>query len=270
MLLALGLDFRVEVDEESHRLLVVLEDAPRARFELAEYQAESATAPEMMVPGAAIKLESVLGYWVVLLVIYNWEVHRTFSLDWLEMGRLHGELVRQGQWWRPVTALTLHADAPHLLNNLVFGSFFGLLLRAELGTGLAWFSILLAGALGNGVNAYLQSPAHLAIGAPTSVFGAIGLLVGLQWQRYGRGNPRRLRRWAPPIVGAILLGYLGTGGPRTDVVAHICGAVSGGVLGVLMNLLPRRLSPTGSVQVALGGATLLLLGLSWAVAVGPG
>ena len=268
VLLALGIDPWIDGDGAPYRILVALEDAPRARLELAEYEAESAAGPppETGGPEPTIRPRAILGYWVVLLVVYHWEIHRSFALDWLEMGRLHGELVRQGQWWRPVTALTLHADASHLLNNLIFGSLFGLLLRPELGTGLMWFSILLAGAVGNGVNAYLHPPDHLAIGASTGVFGAIGLLVGLQWKRYSREKPRRLRRWAPPIVGGILLGYLGTGGERTDVLAHICGTASGGVLGLLINLFPRRLSPTGLPQVLLGGATLLILVLSWVAA----
>ena len=265
MLLALGIDHWIESEEQTYRLLVALEDAPKARLELAEYEAENTEwpPPQMHVPEPIFRIGDLQGYWGVLLAIYALETHRAFSLDWLETGRAHALLIRQGEWWRMVTALTLHADASHLLNNLIFGSLFGLLLCLELGTGLTWFSILLAGAVGNGVNAYLHAAGHMSIGASTGVFGAIGLLVGLQWKRYGHWKQDLLRRWAPPIIGLILLGYLGTGGVRTDVLAHICGTASGGMLGLLFNVSPRRLSLTGTLQVLLGCATLLILILSW-------
>jgi len=48
-----------------------------------------------------------------------------------------------------VTALTLHVDSGHLITNLGFGMLFGYLAGQLLGPGIAWASILAAGALGN-------------------------------------------------------------------------------------------------------------------------
>jgi hypothetical protein len=33
-------------------------------------------------------------------------------------------LIHSGEWWRTITALFLHANGAHLLNNLVFGTLF--------------------------------------------------------------------------------------------------------------------------------------------------
>jgi hypothetical protein len=74
-----------------------------------------------------------------------------------------------------------------------------------LGSGLAWLAILLAGALGNALNALVQSPKHTAIGASTAIFGALGILSG--YMRRSRVVPWRggLRRWAPLAGGVMLL-----------------------------------------------------------------
>ena len=127
-----------------------------------------------------------------------------------------------------LTALTLHADGSHLLNNLVFGALRVPSRRgAGHGAGVAQHSG--GGCRGEGINAWLHPRGHISIGASTGVFSALGLLVALQWKRYDPLRQHRLRRWAPPVIGAILLGYLGTSGARTDVLAHVCGIVSGGI-----------------------------------------
>ena len=212
------------------------------------------------------RLRDVLNYWGVLFVFHILAQYRAFALDWLQAGQAHALLIREGEWWRTITALTLHADGSHLLNNLVFGALFGILLGHELGMGMAWLSILLAGAVGNGLNAWWHAPDHISIGASTAIFSALGLLMALQWQRYDPLRQHRLRRWAPTVIGAVLLGYLGTSGVRTDVLAHVTGMGSGAVFGLVFNLFPHRSPLAGPYQVLLGGATLVLLVLSWVYA----
>ena len=269
MLAALDIDHWIDRQDESYCILVTLVAADRARAELAEYAAERRNwpPPEPSVPRIAIDIRDVVGYWVVLLVCYSLQQHRALGLDWLRAGRAHAGLIWQGEWWRAFTALTLHADGPHLFNNLIFGSLFGLLLGHELGRGVTWLCVLLAGAAGNALNAFLQPADHLSIGASTGVFGAVGLLVILQWRHYV-DKEHLLRRWAPLIIGAVLLGYLGTSGERTDVVAHATGIASGAVFGAAFNAFPRRPRTAGWLQGALEWAALLVLALAWIYAFG--
>jgi hypothetical protein len=98
------------------------------------------------------------------------------------------------------------------------------------------------------------------------VFSALGLLVALQWKRYDPLRQHRLRRWAPAVIGAILLGYLGTSGSRTDVPAHVAGILTGAMLGAAFNLVPLRVPPKGGVQVGAGCVALLILATAWVVA----
>ena len=86
-------------------------------------------------------------YGVTILLIDILQRDRAFSLDWWWAGMSHAGLIREGEWWRAVTALGLHADSVHLAGNLVFGLVFGFLAGELLGWGLAWFGMLLAGVL---------------------------------------------------------------------------------------------------------------------------
>src|SRR5207245_1142953 len=85
---------------------------------------------------------------------------------------------------------------------------------------------LRAGAGGNVLNAVLRGAHHSAVGASTAVFGAIGLLGGLQF-----GRKRRRRGAWLPIAGSLaLLAMLGSD-READIVAHLFGLLVGGVLG---------------------------------------
>ena len=84
---------------------------------------------------------------------------------------------------RLVTALTLHADWQHLLGNLLIGGIFISRLCRDLRSGPAWLLLLASGALGNLANAWLQNPAHRAVGASTAIFGAVGMLATISMVR---------------------------------------------------------------------------------------
>jgi membrane associated rhomboid family serine protease len=147
------------------------------------------------------------------------------------------------EWWRPLTALFLHADAVHLLGNLTFGLWYGSLVNRALGTLLGWGLVLLSGVLGNLLVAAIHYPQpHLSLGASTAVFGALGLLVaeGLihRWQQ--RWLSRLAPLMVPLVAGGVLLGL--TGGfdnPQTDGMAHVMGFLTGIVLGLIACCLQR-------------------------------
>lgn len=264
VLAALGIDYILLHEGEAYALLVEAGAARRAAAELDHYERENQGWPPpeeilpVEVPG---KLHSLVGYAGILCSVFYLERTRTFGLDWWQAGRGHAGLIAGGQWWRALTALTLHADEAHLLGNLLFGAFFAFLLCRQLGAGAAWFAILLAGATGNLLNAQLHPADHRFIGASTAVFGTIGMLSALQW----KPRPSRWRQWAPLIIGAVLLGFLGTAGEHTDVLGHLAGMGTGLALGLVWRWLPAPLPP--SVQTALGTATLLSLVLTWAWAL---
>lgn len=187
-------------------------------------------------------------------------------VDWIGLGSAHAGRILSGEYWRLVTALTLHADGLHLLGNILIGGVFIVRLARDLGSGLAWTLLLGAGALGNLINAALQHPDHRAVGASTAVFGAVGILAALSLVRYRR-NLRR--RWPLPVAAALaLLALLGTGGENTDLGAHLFGFACGLALGLATGpLITRRGRPGRSLNAALASASALTVLAAWAAAL---
>lgn len=194
------------------------------------------------------------------------------AVNFRELGAAHADKIMAGEWWRCVTALTLHADLVHLLSNLTIGGVFVILLCRELGSGLGWSLLLGSGALGNLCNAWMQAPAHRSVGASTAVFGAVGILAAISMVRH---RHYLQRRWFVPVAaGVALLAILGTEGKQTDLGAHLFGFCFGVVLGGAAGFLTGKPGSPGSPGVlvnfllALFGAGVVAV--SWWLALLPG
>jgi membrane associated rhomboid family serine protease len=158
--------------------------------------------------------------------------------DWFNLGSADASRIVSGEWWRTVTALTLHSGFPHLLGNLALGGVFIVWLCRDLGSGLAWCLLLASGILGNLANSWFQAPSHNSVGASTLVFGAVGILASL---RFLRDRVHLRSRWSLPLAGAVaLLAVLGTEGERTDLGAHLFGFVFGLGLGICAEYLIEK------------------------------
>lgn len=215
--------------------------------------------------GAAV---GVLAYTAVVIGTAILASQWAFGVEWLPAGRMQAGRIMAGEWWRTITALTLHLDAAHVTANLIFGGVFGLLAAHALGGGVAWLAILLGGALGNFMNALVQAPGHSAIGASTAVFSALGIIVAHALRYRGALRGGVLRRWSPLIGGILLLAYTGTGGERTDIVAHLTGFVAGLVIGWVGCRLPDEVLSRSKVQSWSAATAAALVALAWVFAVG--
>lgn len=249
-------------------VIVAPGDAAQARREIEAWRVENQRRPE---PAPREPLADwrpgVVGYVVVVLFVALAVTNFAFERDWLAAGRIDGAAMRAGEWWRAITALTLHADLEHIAANLFFGGVFGGFAGRYLGSGVAWLLILLAGVVGNVINVCILGPGHRAIGASTAVFAALGLLGSLGWT--GRRGSLRgwLYRLAPVIAAVAVLAYTGAGGERTDIGAHIWGFVAGLGAGLLAARVPRALLARRGAQAAAGLAVAGVLVGAWAVAL---
>ena len=250
VLQAVGIHCRVEPLEDGFALKVRARDAGHARRQIELYAAEN---PERDRPPrfdprhrVADGLNCASLYGVTILLLDLAQRHRAFGLDWWEAGYSQAGLIRAGEWWRAFTALGLHADPLHLAGNLLYGLVFGFLAGQQLGWGFAWSGLLLAGALGNGLNAFIQSPAHSSVGASTAVFATLGMLAVANWIRRAPG----LGRWVPLGAGLALLAFLGMGGQNTDIFAHVAGFLAGCLTGGLFGLAERRVAIKARHQTA--------------------
>jgi len=183
-------------------------------------------------------IPGVVGYIVVICAVAWFATTSFLTQDWLGAGRVDGVLIRAGDWWRTVTALTLHGSLRHLVGNIVFGAFFGLFAGRLLGSGVAWLAILLTAASGNALNMLLLESTHRSIGASTAVFAALGIVAGFVWRGKLMAQDRWPYRVGPIVGGFALLMYTGTGDANTDIGAHLMGFLCGFAGGML--LIPYR------------------------------
>jgi rhomboid protease GluP len=270
VLRAMDIEHEVARLDGSFVLLVAARDAPRAIEQLRRFRAENPQISEQEEAGPdglASGVDAALGWSLLLVALHLLASRSAWGLPWEDAGIADAGAMRAGQWWRAVTALTLHADASHLAGNVLFGAAFLAALCPFLGTGAASLVCLLSGALGNVFNALLQDAGHRSLGASTAVFGALGALAALQWRHRVRLRQRRLRRWTPLVMAAILLGYLGTEGVRTDLVAHVTGLVAGLALGSLPWSAARGALSRAWVQWTAMLVTLALLAGAWSCAL---
>jgi len=252
--------FVVVVPEESAALAI------RHLTEVA--QESKAPAPAITLPKLHSRAwtGSILYALVMMAVAYAAGIG-AFGFDWLEAGALNGAVPATHEWWRVVTALTLHADVGHLLSNLAFGSVFGFLASRALGGGVAWAAILIGAMLGNGLDALVMPTEQRSIGASTAVFAALGILSAYAWTLESATHLRWAKRLGPLIAGVMLLGFLGAGGERTDVIAHVTGFVSGCLLGFALGKIPERRFDSGALQLAASAFTIAALAAAWLFAM---
>jgi membrane associated rhomboid family serine protease len=206
-------------------------------------------------------------YAMVLILVAYFAGRQSFDVDWFEAGALDARAGGGAEWWRPLTALTLHLDQEHLLGNLLFGVGIGVLAGRMFGPGLAWLSILMTGAIANYLDMLVAPHWHHAVGASTAVFAALGLLAGFGWGREMALSDRRLYRWGPLFAGLSLLALLGAGNEHVDVLGHVLGFLCGIVLGRVYARfgIPQRKGRAW--QLTLGGFALVLLAGAWLVAL---
>lgn len=217
---------------ENGRLLVAPALAGLAVQEIVAYELENRPRPRPKpLPDNT---------WVSLLIIASflaltvWIDGRDPALRhaWHLAGRADAGLILDGEWWRCVTALFLHADAGHLLANAGALAVLASLLARRIGSGLTWGLFVLSGTLGNAVNAWAQAPDHLSVGASTGVFGLIGVLAA----GAGRAEPGSRSKTLLLALGFgfSLLAMLGAGEDRVDLGAHLFGLCCGLPFGFLV------------------------------------
>lgn len=266
---AAGIPYQIRLQSGESVIVVPAQHAERARIEIDAYASENHASPPVTptVVEQGNGWPGVFGYAIVLVLMFLLQRQGILSEEWFDAGKTNAGLIRQGEWWRTVTALSLHSDLIHLVANIGCGGLIGFFAGQLLGSGFAWFSILLAGAAGNLLNAWVRDPRHTSVGASTSVFAAFGIVAAYVSIRRRQARTSRLARYAPIIGAVVLLGYLGTSGERTDVFAHVAGFLAGLLLGALYGVLGDRIMMRTRTQLFLGISTLAFLGITWLIAL---
>jgi rhomboid protease GluP len=217
-----------------------------------------------LTPGSLELFLAPLIFLAVPVVSYFGVEAMPWATWWHSRGRADAGAILSGEWWRCLTATTLHADDLHFLSNLVSGYFILNLLNHRLGMGTIMILASLGGALANLLVAVTTGPGHLSIGFSSVVFCALGLLASVETLYLPRRTERSLRRLTP-LISAFFVAVLVGLGENADVKAHFFGFGIGAVLGALTRFLPKTLSrPAWQASQIL--AAYILYTLAWALA----
>lgn len=87
-----------------------------------------------------------------------------------------------GEWWRLVLHMYLHAGVWHVLFNVLALLFAGKVVEKKIG-GLAYLLLYHVIAIANAVLMCLIFPDSVSVGASAGIFGIIGIVCVLKWKR---------------------------------------------------------------------------------------
>lgn len=249
-----GSGWEIWVDETIHA---------RALDLVAQYHAENPQQPPLDVQETQEHKKTYTGIWVSLILLAcNVAVDMSGGI-----GKIAGQYgasafdILNGDVYRTVTSLMLHANYPHLAGNMVGIAVFGTWVCNITGAGVGWLMILLTGILGNLANAALFKSGHNSIGASTAVFGAVGFLAAYQLHRKIKVADPRMKAWLPLAGGLALLAFLGSGA-HSDLTAHLFGFLAGIFLGLLYAMYLHRLLKKRH-QTYCMAATIGIVTFSW-------
>lgn len=235
MLASQGIECGISTAEEdgSASLEVARKDLSPAEAVLQQYQEE--VRARSLPPGPSVRPAVVFDWsalgWPLLVAAAYWG--QTSQPGMQEAGVMDRDAVLSGEWWRPLSAVLLHADLAHAAANAVFGFVFLGLAMARFG--LAWLLLVgcLSGIAGNVWNCLTRAEQFVSLGSSGMVMSWLGVLVGSGLSpRNAAGYPRLI--WLRAVLaGAMLFVLLGVS-PGSDVVAHLVGFVCGVLAGFLL------------------------------------
>ena len=194
--------------------------------------------------------------WTLLAMIVVVSVLEVPAGDvWLERAALVKPLVREGQWWRLLTATYLHASLLHLWMNGLSLRNVGVVMEAYAPRARLPLVYLLSG-LGASLASVAFVPQGTSVGASGAILGLLGYLIVLARRRPDEIFPGMR---SALVTAALLTAYLGLFGfAFIDNAAHAGGFVTGALLG--MATIPRDDRAPARIWDLLGVVSWVVLG----------
>lgn len=263
VLASAGISCQTTGQPDNWTVLVLPEDSEKAIKEIERYFQENLETPDEDDPWARIplKIHTGLGAALGLLAGHAFMIHHGGIPFFAEKYGASASSILNGEIYRTVTALMIHANSVHLTGNMASLALFFTIVCSVQGLGVGSFCVLSSGALANYATALVYSSAHLSIGASTAVFGAIGILIAHETFSRFRAANQRFRAWLPLGGGICLLGLFSQA-DHTDILAHLFGLGSGITVGCIFNFILKK-PPGPAVQRLFFLLTLCVILLSW-------
>jgi rhomboid protease GluP len=267
-----AVQIRHTISTRGHMYIISVDiaDADKAREHLKAYHLENRDWPPQKIDieqnTSAIQPPTLMVI-AALFLFYNVTGPWQQGSLWFSNGAGNSTaILYHDEYFRLVTALTLHADLPHLLGNCFLGGFCLHFFCRSTGPGIGVAAALGAAVLGNYINVVVHGEGHHFVGFSTAVFATIGMLAMDSY--HSKKKFSKLQLAVPFMGGVALLAMMGSSGERTDIGAHFFGLLSGFFIGRLLiteTLLGIRKSSL--LQLFLFFCTALTVYWSWEAAM---
>ncbi|HTJ02105.1 MAG TPA: rhomboid family intramembrane serine protease [Methylovirgula sp.] len=191
-------------------------------------------------PLLTVGLIALLGFIFYLESRFAFDIDRAggISLDSLLAygGASYDRIVDGGEWWRLFLAPLLHQSLGHLIGNCVALLFVGWRLEALVGR--AWLAgLFVFGAFGGLAGSLMGNPHYVfTVGASGAITALIGALFALSFHDRAHPDQRKVMRAVALRFGipALLPLVFGSAASHVDYHAHLGGAVTGYLVGLIL------------------------------------
>lgn len=160
--------------------------------------------------------------------------------------------VAEGEWWRMITVVLLHAGLLHVGFNMLITYQLGPQLERQLGS-VSFLSLFLASAASGSMFAYFIGPDAAGVGASGAVFGLVGAWLAPAVRRRTTAWGRQLLNQLGGLV--IINAAIPFIVPRVSWQAHLGGLVAGFAIGWVWT--SKQLTGNAAARVAVGAVVLL-------------
>lgn len=160
----------------------------------------------------------------------------------------YGPLVRDGEIWRLLTAMFLHAGALHLLVNLLALFQLGRLYELMFGTPRFLFIYFATGLIASLASAWWN--VQPSVGASGAIFGILGAFIfSIRRSPRFRNNPIARNIAAQGVFWIIANLVITWTVPQIDKAGHVGGLVAGLLLGAFLPQPPLPPPPPAEVVI---------------------
>lgn len=149
-------------------------------------------------------------------------------------------LVAHGEWWRLFTASFIHIGFFHILFNMYFFYSLGPLFERLFGSFNFLIIYLISGIFGNLLSFAFGSPYTVSAGASTSLYGMLGLAIGLM-ATYR--NDEIIRSFGASFISVVAINLIySLLAPGVGVYGHLGGFFAGFFLAGIFPIIGREIS----------------------------
>ncbi|SFB24302.1 MULTISPECIES: rhomboid family intramembrane serine protease [unclassified Bacillus (in: firmicutes)] len=136
----------------------------------------------------------------------------------------------EGEYWRLLTPLFLHANFSHLLFNCFSLILFGPALETMIGKTKFLLVFIIAGITANVATLFLEPLTYTHVGSSGAIFGIFGFYISIILFRKGWMTKPNSQLILSLAVISLVMTFIQ---PNVNIVAHLFGFLAGFIIGLL-------------------------------------